>query len=160
MSDSDSFKLKKLPSDFEIERMQFETFLKGKGLKLTKQRKIIFDEVFRHHGHLDADSIAERLRSLGKRASRATVYRTLDLLSEAGLVKSISLGKSQHYHEHVHEGEHHDHLVCVSCHKIIEFYSDELENTQDKICREYSFKPVHHTMIVFGTCSKCRQKGD
>lgn len=146
------------PSDIEIERIRFREFLREKGLKLTKQRQIIFDEVFHHHGHLDADSITEHLQSLGKRASRATVYRTLDLLTDAGLVKSMRLGSKQHYYEHVHPGEHHDHLVCTSCGRIIEFYSEELEYNQEKICEGFSFKPDRHTMTIFGTCSKCREE--
>ena len=144
--------------DIETERIRFREFLSEKGLKLTKQRQIIFDEVFRHHGHLDADSIAVRLRAMGKRASRATVYRTLDLLSEAGLVKSMRLGSKPDYFEHVHPGEHHDHLVCTECGEIIEFYSDVLENMQEKICNESMFKPVRHTMTIFGVCAKCRKE--
>lgn len=145
-------------SGIEEERIRFREFLKSKGLKLTKQRQIIFDEVFRHHGHLDAESIAGRLRGMGKRASRATVYRTLDLLSEAGLVKSIRLGSKQQSFEHVHTGEHHDHLVCNSCGMIIEFFSEELENSQDRICGEYGFCPERHTMTIFGVCAKCRKE--
>lgn len=141
--------------DIEIERIRFREFLSEKGLKLTKQRLIIFDEVFRHHGHLDADSIAKMLRSMGKRASRATVYRTLDLLLEAGLVKSMRLGSKPDYFEHVHPGEHHDHLVCTKCGEIIEFFSEVLENTQDRICGEFRFKPDRHTMTIFGVCAKC-----
>ncbi len=141
---------------YESERSSFEAYLRENGLKLTSQRSAIFDEVFNHHGHLDADEISERLRKLGKKASRATVYRTLDLLVGAKLVKSVRLGSNQHYYEHMHEGEHHDHLVCTKCSKVIEFFSDELENVQDRICREREFTPERHTMEIFGICSECR----
>ncbi len=103
-------------------------------------------------------SSAEHLKSLGKKGSRATVYRTLDLLVAAECVKKVSLGTSQTVYEHVHSGEHHDHLVCVECGVIIEFYSEELEKCQDGICDEESFTPIRHSMVVFGKCKKCSRK--
>jgi len=140
------------------ERQRLEAFLRSRGLRLTAQRRIVFEEVFRHHGHLDVDELVARLRRLGKRASRATVYRTLDLLAEAGLVKHMRLGTSQRRFEHVHSGEHHDHLVCLRCGEIFEFLSPELEDCQSRICRETGFAPERHTMVIFGVCAKCREK--
>ncbi len=148
-----------LPDEILEERQRFEDFLRSRGLRLTSQRLAVFEEVFRYHGHLDADEIAERVRGQAKGASRATVYRTLDLLVEAGLVKSIRLGSSQHFYEHVHKEEHHDHLVCLKCGGIFEFYSPELEETQDRICREINFTPQRHNMVIFGICEKCKKKG-
>ena len=147
-----------IPADIRLERERFESFLRESGLKLTPQRAAIFDVVFKYHGHLDADEIAGRLRQLGKKASRATVYRTLDLLVEAELVKSVRLGTNQHYYEHVHTGEHHDHLVCLECSKVIEFYSEEIESCQLKICEEHEFTPQKFRMAIFGLCSECSKK--
>jgi Fur family ferric uptake transcriptional regulator len=147
-----------LPVDIEEERVIFEAYLRSNGLKLTNQRKQIFEEVFGHHGHIDADGIAAKMHNLDKGASRATVYRTLDLLVESGLVKPVRLGTGQHYYEHVHSGEHHDHLVCTSCGKIFEFYSHELEKYQGSICDEMGFTPKRHTMIIYGTCRTCSAK--
>jgi len=144
--------------DHENEKARFKAFLKNRGLKLTNQRRAIFDAVFSDHGHLHADEIADRLRKLGNKASRATVYRTLDLLVEAELVKAVRPGTSQMYYEHVHTGEHHDHLVCVECSEIFEFYSPEIEETQNQVCVELDFTPHKHTMVIYGVCSDCRKK--
>lgn len=143
--------------DIDDERERFKAFLKGRGLSLTSQRDAVFEEVFRYHGHLEADEIADRLRRSGRRASRATVYRTLDLLVEAGLAKRVRLGSAQRQYEHVHPGEHHDHLVCEKCGKVLEFYSPEIEDCQARVCDENDFEPVRHTMIIFGLCSRCRK---
>lgn len=145
------------PPEIEQERERFRAFLRARRLSLTSQRQAVFEEVFRHHGHLYADEIAERLRKSGRRASRATVYRTLDLLVDAGLVKRVRLGSLQRQYEHVHFGEHHDHLVCEKCGRIIEFFSPEIEDCQTRVCEENDFEPVRHTMIIFGLCSRCRK---
>jgi Fur family transcriptional regulator, ferric uptake regulator len=141
------------------EREQFEIYLSNKGLRLTRPRKLIFDEVFNVHGHVDAEELAAHLREPGKRVSRASVYRTLDLLAEANLVKPIRLlsGKQRIY-EHIHSGEHHDHLVCIECGRIQEFFSEDLENLQTKLCSKHEFKPARHTMIVYGLCGQCSKK--
>ena len=104
------------------ERDTFEAFLRSRGLRLTKQRKLIFDEVFSLDGHLDADRIASKLKDAHKNASRATVYRTLDLLAEAGLAKRVRLTANNMVYEPIRTGEHHDHMVCLRCGKIIEFF--------------------------------------
>jgi Fur family transcriptional regulator, ferric uptake regulator len=150
-SDSD------LPGEAK-ERKLFESFLATRHLRLTRPRKLIFDEVFRIHGHVDAEEIALSLRTAGKRVSRASVYRTLDLLAEANFVKPVTLGSKQRFYEHVHTGEHHDHLVCQDCGKIFEFYSGEIEDLQTKICSKNSFEPVRHTMTIYGRCGQCRKK--
>lgn len=136
----------------------FEAFLRSRGLKMTRQREAIFREVFRYHGHIDAEELTARMRTIDRGASRATVYRTLDLLAQAGLVKRLGLEKNQRFYEHVHRDEHHDHLVCTVCGKIIEFYSPELEECQSGVCDEHSFVPASHTMVIFGKCRECRKK--
>ncbi len=149
-----------LPPEIREELERFKAFLGTQLLRLTRQRKAILREVFRHHGHIDVEELTSRMRNLEVGASRATVYRTLDLLAEAGLVKRVGLGRSQRYYEHVHLGEHHDHLVCTECGRIIEFYSEELEGCQSRVCSEQGFTPVSHTMTIFGKCSECSKTGE
>jgi len=156
--DPDTARSRNSQANIEDERSIFETFLFSNGLKLTSQRAQIFEEVFRLHGHIDAEGIVAKMRSLHRGASRATVYRTLDLLVEAGLVKPVRLATGQHYYEHIHSGEHHDHLVCLECGKIIEFFSPDIEATQCRICDEMGFFPKRHSMIIYGTCRDCHSK--
>ncbi|MFH1675738.1 MAG: Fur family transcriptional regulator [bacterium] len=147
-------------SDIEAEREIFTAFLKERGLKLTRQRDAIFEEVFCHHGHIDADDLAAKLKKKDKRASRATVYRTLDLLVESGLVKPTRLSSDQYSYEHVHHGEHHDHLICRKCGKVIEFFSSEIEEAQIKVCKRNKFTPKSHTMVIHGLCEDCVESKD
>ena len=145
------------PLEIKAELDLFKSHLAAQGLRMTRQREAIFREVFRHHGHIDADELTERLGKLEIGASRATVYRTLDLLANIGLVKPVGLGLNQRFYEHMHLGEHHDHLVCTECGAIIEFFSPELEDCQHDVCDEFEFKPVRHTMVIFGICKKCKE---
>ena len=134
---------------------QFANLLKDRGLKFTYERKTIFEEVCHLKSHFDADSLYARFKSKGLRISRDTVYRTMPLLLESGVVqKSVGRGHRDFY-EHSSKG-HHDHIVCVRCGKVIEFHCEEIEKLQEKICREHHFKLVFHDHRLFGACRNCQ----
>ena len=129
-------------------------------MKCTPARLSIFKEVYSSSEHFDADEIYFRLRSEKKRVSRATVYRTLDLLVENGFVSKVNVGQSQVHFENTLAQKHHEHLVCTQCGKIIEFNNKLLEDEQNRICKEYGFLPTKHNLIVFGLCDKCQRRSD
>lgn len=130
--------------------------LDDKHLKYTYERKIIFEEVSGLDAHFDADSLYERFKNKGLRISRDTVYRTLPLLLEAGVVqKSVGEGKREFF-ERVSGKGHHDHMVCVKCSAIIEFTCDEIESLQEEVCNKYGFKLIFHDHRLFGHCKKCQ----
>lgn len=133
----------------------FQSYLKKRNLKLTPERLTVLREVFQHHEHLDADALQYRLRSKDSKVSRATIYRTLELLVDSGLIRKESLGGSTAHYEHSYGARHHDHLICLSCKQIIEFVNDKIEALQDKVCRDHGFAAVRHSMQIFGYCSKC-----
>ena len=139
------------------EKAIFLDFLERRNLKLTRQREAVINEVFSDQGHFEADEIVHNLRNSKPRVSRATVYRTLELLQECQLVEKLDFGTSQSYYEHVQVGEHHDHLICTRCGNVIEFHDDGLEGRQSEICRNFGFQDTHHSLRIFGICSKCRQ---
>jgi Fur family transcriptional regulator, ferric uptake regulator len=133
----------------------FRGLLNRKGLKYTHERECIFEEIQQIERHFDADSLYERFKKRGARVARATVYRNLPLLLEAGVIqKSAGAGKRDFYEKTDTKG-HHDHMVCLGCEKIIEFHSDELEELQEKLSKEYKFKLVFHDHKLFGYCEKC-----
>jgi Fur family ferric uptake transcriptional regulator len=142
------------------EELRFEGFLRGKKLKLTGERMAILNAVFLRRKHFDAETLHATLREEGGDISRATVYRTLDLLVQCGLVRKNSLGSSHANYEAARDNEHHDHLICLNCGKVIEFYRPDLETLQDKICTENSFKSLHHSLQIFGLCSDCKDRAD
>jgi len=137
------------------EAVRFESFLRARKLKLTGERTSILAAVFGKSSHFDAEALHEELKGAGGDISRATVYRTLDLLVQCGLVRKHSLGASHASYEAAQD-EHHDHLVCIQCGKVLEFYRPDLEHLQESICSERDFVPFHHSLQIFGLCSACK----
>ena len=139
------------------EKAVFLRFLKSRGLKVTRQREAVVNEIFSDSGHFEAEELVHRLRGNRTRVSRATIYRTLELLRECQLVEKLDLGQSGSFYEYVNPGEHHDHLICLQCDSVIEFHNEKLERTQAEICRNFGFQETHHSLRIFGLCSKCSQ---
>lgn len=136
----------------------FSEFLSGRGLKLTNQRVAVFNEIFAFHRHFEPESLYLKIKDSGIKASRASVYRTLNLLVESGLVEKITRTEKGNVYEHTYGHEHHDHMVCEVCDEIIEFYSEKIEKLQDEICRMNNFRGVSHTLEIRGYCEKCGRK--
>lgn len=142
------------------EAASFERFLRNKKLKLTEERMAILAAIYERNTHFDAEMLHAELKSKGGNISRATVYRTLDLLVQCRLVRKSSLGSSHANYEAANEGEHHDHLICMNCNTVIEFFRSDLETLQEAICSEHGFKPIHHSLHIFGICSACKDTTD
>ena len=138
------------------ESQAFQDFLERKGLKFTYERKSILEEIMKGTGHFDADSFYVQLKKKGLRTSRDTVYRTLPLLLESGVIqKSVGEGKREFFERTSAKG-HHDHMVCVGCKRIIEFHSEEIERAQEDVCGKHNFKLIFHDHRLFGYCEACR----
>ena len=142
------------------ERDIFRKYLERRGLKLTAERQAVFDQLFARHEHVEADEILVRLRARGKKISRATIYRTLELLVKSGMVRRVHLGEDHYHYEHVRGDSHHDHLVCTACGSVIEFNDPELEQRQLEICARKKFTPTFHNLQILGVCDSCRRKGE
>ncbi|MCK4813379.1 MAG: transcriptional repressor [Candidatus Marinimicrobia bacterium] len=135
---------------------QFIDFLQAEGKNITRERLDIFNEVLRQKSHFQIKDIIRKKNTSKHRISRATVYRTIKTIEEAGLIKYIRSINDEKIYEVV-KG-HHDHMICEACGKIIEFYDRDLEDLQNTICNSYHFTPVRHTMKIFGICENCRKK--
>jgi Fur family ferric uptake transcriptional regulator len=139
------------------ERLLFREFLKRKGLKRTRERTALFDEIFSTHRHFDADDLVMRMRQHERKISRATIYRTLELLHECGLVGRVRLNEEKYRYERLRKGEHHDHLVCTGCGKVVEFIDPAIERRQDAVCRGHDFVATSHSHQIWGLCAGCRK---
>ena len=128
----------------------FRRYLHGQKLKFTPERAMILDAVLRKQGLFQAESLVEDLKSLGHRASRATVYRTLAHLQDAGVLKQVFFDNKQSYYEVIAGRSAYDYLICVATGKVIEFSSDKLRKLRDEICAEVGFDPISHQFHVFG----------
>ncbi|WP_305041061.1 Fur family transcriptional regulator [Geoalkalibacter sp.] len=139
-------------------RETFRRYLSDKGLKSTQQREIILDEFLRAGSHLSTEELYLRIRRQHPNIGYATVYRTLKLFSECGIAEEHNFGDGQTRYESVAGEEHHDHLICTGCKRIIEFEDPRIESLQDEVARLHDFKILDHRLELYGLCSECRQK--
>ncbi len=128
----------------------FRRYLHGEKLKFTPERAMILDAVLRKTGLFEAEGLVEDLKQLGHRASRATVYRTLAHLQDAGILKQVFFDNKQSYYEVIVGGQSTDYLICVETGKVIEFASERLRKLRDEICVEHGFEPLNHQFHIFG----------
>ncbi len=137
----------------------FESFLRQRSLRLTPQRRSVFDRVFETHEHFSAETLFGWLREGdGPKVSRATVYRTLALLQEGGFIESLDAGRGELVYEHVLGHRHHDHIVCLGCGKIEEFHDERIEELQLEACERKGYELVNHTLVLNGYCRACQRK--
>jgi Fur family ferric uptake transcriptional regulator len=122
--------------------------------RFTDQQRELLDHIFARHSHFDAEQLIENLKAAGKRVSRATVYRTLAKLVDAGLLRRIELG-SRTVYDHDYGYPAHDHLVCRQCGSMTEFQSEELEALLDRVAAEHHFRAEGHTLVIRGLCAAC-----
>jgi len=134
----------------------FKKFLADNNLKVTPQRRAVFEAVIATHRHFDADELFDTLRQKDKKISRATVYRVLELLVKGGFVHAMELGKTRMIYEHVVGHKHHDHLICTKCGRTFEFGDGLIELLQQKICDDLNFNAESHSLRIFGRCENCR----
>ena len=124
--------------------------LKREGLRYTQQRQIIWDEIRNSSKHRDAEEIYLIIKKKNKiKVSRATVYRTIDVLVRNNLVRKMELGDGRALYEHKFEEEHHDHMICVETGKITEFYNEKLEELQEEIVKDQGYELVRHVHQLF-----------
>jgi len=138
-------------------RQRFEEYLQSRGKRLTEQRRILIDFIFKRHEHFEAEELVNALAREGneRRVSRPTVYRTLGELVEAGLLRIIMENEGRAVYDHDYGYPAHDHLHCGECGKLIEFRSDELARIRDAVAAEHGFRVSSHRLIVEGTCKEC-----
>ena len=142
--------------DAKIKRMQ--EFISGKRLKNTKQRDLIAAIALRADGHIGVEEIFRVARKKDPKVGFSTVYRTMKLLKECGLVIERHFGDGVTRYEPVREGEHHDHLICTSCGDIVEFEDESIEERQEAVALRYGFVVQSHKHEIYGLCPKCAAK--
>ena len=136
----------------------FGKFLRERGRRFTKERAVILNKALSFNGHFDPETLYLQIKETGMKASRASVYRTLNLLCDCGLIGRVREGEHGAVYEQTFGHEHHDHMLCTECGKVIEFYSEELEKLQEYLCRKRDFKGANHTLEIRGYCKRCLKK--
>jgi len=144
------------PMDQSAIERRFEEFLRQESLKMTPQRRRIFDKAFEVHDHFSVETMYEWLKAeAGPPVSRATVYRTLEVLERGGFIEAVETGRGEVVYEHVLGHEHHDHMVCVLCKRIEEFQDEEIEKLQRKNAERLGFVMTGHMLRLSGICGSC-----
>ena len=131
---------------------RLEQYLHEKGLRMTRQRLAIAREFFAITGHPNIDGLCARVRRADPSIGQATVYRTLKLFVDSGLANQSRFGDGPARYESA-DVDHHDHLICVDCGRIVEFRNDTIERLQEKIAAAHGFEMTDHEMVIYGHCS-------
>jgi Fur family ferric uptake transcriptional regulator len=139
----------------------FLEFIQSKGLKTTRQRSTIVQVFFRMRGHISVEELLREVKRVNPKIGYATVYRTLHLLVASGLVEERRFGDGLARYEGRSEVEHHDHMICLECGQIFEFFNPRLEALQEKLAEENNFKIYRHRLELYGICKdveRCQHK--
>jgi len=136
---------------------KLKEIIKQKGLKYTKQREIILETILNSDTHLSAEDLYNLIleKYPEEKIGIATVYRAVSFLEDSKLISSISLDKDTKKFE-TNFKEHHDHLICIKCNKIVEFVNTKIEKEQEKIANNQGFSLLDHDMYLYGICKDCQ----
>jgi Fur family ferric uptake transcriptional regulator len=137
---------------------RFRRYLREQHLPVTRQRDAVAEVLFRSEDHLAVEAIERRLRERGVRVGTATVYRTLDLLLDAGLARAHDFGEGYRRFEAMPARPHHGHLVCTRCGRVTEFTNEPLERILPIVADEHAFQHHRHRVEIYGLCRDCRQR--
>ena len=133
--------------------------LRARGIRLTAPRRRILETVLAVRGHFTAEEILEKMRGSGFRGSKATLYRTLQVLVETGVIEPREFERGPLRYEMTAGRDHHDHMICTACGTVHEFVDDEIERLQEEACEEFGFKMQGHSHRIFGLCARCVARG-
>ena len=136
----------------------FRRYLHEQKLKFTPERAMILDAVLRRNGLFEAERLVADLKQIGHNVSRATAYRTLAHLQDAGILKQVFFDNKQSYYEVIAGRQTYDYLICVATGKVVEFSSEKLRRLRDEICKEHGFSPLSHQFHIFALSPEAQVK--
>ena len=146
--------------DRTIAKTKFVGFLQGKKLRITPQRQAIIDTVFSTAEHFTAEQLLRWSRRRDKSVSRATVYRTLPLLTASGLVREMDFGRDHKiYDPNYADHPNHNHIICQDCDTIFEFESEQIKKLEGEMCHKLGFSAKTHRLQITGSCEELRRLG-
>ncbi len=137
---------------------RFRRYLRDHHQPVTRQRDLIAQMVFLSDDHPSVEAIIRRLRDRGEGVGTATVYRTLDVLVESGLVRAHDFGEGYRRYEPMPAQAYHEHLICERCGDVVEFQNERLERMLPIIADEHAFKHSRHRVEIYGVCRDCLRR--
>ena len=136
-------------------REVLDAYMLERGMRVTGQRRLIIDTFMEVEPHVSIDELLAQVRSKDPRIGYATVYRTLKMLAECGIAQERHFDDGFARYELAREENHHDHLICTTCGKIIEFEEPRIEELQRAVAERHGFVVMHHRHEMYGKCSAC-----
>ncbi len=136
----------------------FTEYIRSKGMLASRQREQILDVFLKTEKHPTINDLYDLVKKKDPKIGLATVYRTMEVICEAGLASKIGFGDGIKHYEHKYKHQHHHHLICLKCGKVIEVTSNRLEETQRQLAKKHDFTITRTTMRLFGICKTCKQK--
>jgi Fur family ferric uptake transcriptional regulator len=146
------------PDNAAIDRLRhrLNAYMAEKGLRSTAQRRLIVDTFFEGASHMTIEDLLNVVRARDRGIGYATVYRTLKLLAECGVASERHFGDGLSRYELADDASaHHDHLICTTCGKIIEFEEPRIETLQEEVAARHGFQVASHKHEMYGTCPEC-----
>ena len=141
-----------------VEKEKFEDYLQKAGLKLTAARSKVFEAAMCSHGHFAAEEIVKSCRHNKIKVSRASIYRSLNEMLEAGVIRETAFGEKHHHFEHLYDEKPHHHARCLRCSKMIEFPDMKEDKVYVPFLQNQGFSILGHEMHFYGVCRKCQKR--
>lgn len=134
----------------------FRDYIRRRGLRQTPERETIIREIFRLHQHFDVDDLYLRLAHQDLKVSKASIYRTLPLLVDCGLIREVEYADGHWHYEHIYGHPHHCHLRCIKCGRLVEFEEPLLHDIERNLRDHYGYIIKDHVLTVHGYCPQCQ----
>ncbi len=151
-------KVKKVENEICPEIDVFREYVRRKGLRFTPEREIIVREIFQINDHFDVDELYLRLRNKGKKLSKASIYRTIPLLIDCGLIQEVYHEDGHMHYEHIYGHEPHGHIRCLGCRRVEEFTDERINQIEQDVVKRYGYQITGIRFEFVGYCPECQKK--
>ncbi len=141
-------------------KADFIEYLESKGLSRSKTRLTLFDLITNLTDHFEAEELLATIKKKNLDISRATLYRTLALFEEGGFIRKVQFTDRHSHFEVAFGDDHHEHLICSKCSKVIDFHRNSIDTSLNEIAQEHNFKPISHKIEIIGICYECHIHSD